>query len=349
MKSQIAQLSAYQPGLSPEALKKKYGIEGELYKHASNENVFGPSPKVKEAIRTHVDDLYLYPEPNAPLLQQAIAEHFDIDPKRILFGAGLDEMIVIISRALLRAGDKVVTSEATFGQYFHNAVVEDANMVQVPLKEGKFDLDAIAEAVDASTSVVWICNPNNPTGTYHSHEVIEAFIQKIPSDVTIILDEAYAEYVTAEDFPRTLELMETYPNVAMLRTFSKAYALAALRIGYLISTDTLASKLNVLRPPFNTTRLSEQAALAALKDQKHLQKAVEINDVERRKFYEIDTTLKCYPSQTNFIFVETARASELNEALLRAGIIARLFPNGVRITIGFPEQNEVVRDILSQF
>ncbi|MBY7664455.1 histidinol-phosphate transaminase [Staphylococcus agnetis] len=349
MKSQIAQLRAYQPGLSPEALKKKYGIEGDLHKHASNENVFGPSPKVKEAIQTHVDDLYLYPEPNAPLLQQAIADHYHIDPNRILFGAGLDEMIVIISRALLRAGDKVVTSEATFGQYYHNAVVEDANMVQVPLKDGKFDLDAIAEAVDASTSVVWICNPNNPTGTYNSHDAIEAFIKKVPSDVTIILDEAYAEYVTADDFPRTLELMEIYPNVAMLRTFSKAYALAALRIGYLITTDTLASKLNVLRPPFNTTRLSEQAALAALKDQTHLQKAVEINDAERQKCYAIDTNLKIYPSQTNFIFVETSQASELNEALLRAGIIARLFPNGVRITLGFPEQNDVIREVLAQF
>ncbi|WP_432370398.1 histidinol-phosphate transaminase [Staphylococcus chromogenes] len=349
MKSQLTQLSAYQPGLSPEALKKKYNIEGELYKHASNENVFGPSPKVKEAIKTHVDDLFLYPEPNAPLLQQAIAKHFDIEPERILFGAGLDEMIVIISRTLLRAGDKVVTSEATFGQYFHNAVVEDANMVQVPLKDGHYDLDAIADAVDEETAIVWLCNPNNPTGTYHSHETIEAFIQKIPSNVTIILDEAYAEYVTAKDFPRTLELMEKYPNVAMLRTFSKAYALAALRIGYLITTKELAAQLNVLRPPFNTTRLSEQAALAALEDQAHLKKAVEINQQERQKFYELDINSTIYPSQTNFVFVETSEVEALNEALLKEGIIARAFPNGVRITIGFPEQNAVIRNVLSRF
>ncbi|RIL88583.1 aminotransferase class I/II-fold pyridoxal phosphate-dependent enzyme, partial [Staphylococcus equorum] len=249
-------------------------------------------------------------------------------PERILFGAGLDEMIVIISRTLLRAGDKVVTSEATFGQYFHNAVVEDANMVQVPLKDGHYDLDAIADAVDEETAIVWLCNPNNPTGTYHSHETIEAFIQKIPSNVTIILDEAYAEYVTAKDFPRTLELMEKYPNVAMLRTFSKAYALAALRIGYLITTKELAAQLNVLRPPFNTTRLSEQAALAALEDQDHLKKAVEINQQERQKFYELDTNLTIYPSQTNFVFVETSEVEALNEALLKEGIIARAFPNG---------------------
>lgn len=349
MKSQIAKLNAYQPGLSPKALKEKYHIEGELYKHASNENVFGPSPKVKEAIQTNMDDLFLYPEPNAPQLQKAIAKHLEIEPERIIFGAGLDEMIVIISRTLLRAGDKVVTSEATFGQYFHNAVVEDANMVQVPLKHGSYDLDAIAEAVDKDTAIVWLCNPNNPTGTYHSHDAIEAFIKKIPSDVTIILDEAYGEYVTAADFPRTLELMETYPNVAMLRTFSKAYALAALRIGYMVTTKTLASQLNVLRPPFNTTRLSEQAALAALKDQEHLQKAVAINQREREKFYEIDTKLKLYPSQTNFIFVETSEATKLNQALLQAGIIAREFPNGVRITIGFPEQNKVIREVLAQF
>ncbi|PTF22114.1 histidinol-phosphate aminotransferase, partial [Staphylococcus cohnii] len=183
--------------------------------------------------------------------------------------------------------------------------------------DGHYDLDAIADAVDEETAIVWLCNPNNPTGTYHSHETIEAFIQKIPSNVTIILDEAYAEYVTAKDFPRTLELMEKYPNVAMLRTFSKAYALAALRIGYLITTKELAAQLNVLRPPFNTTRLSEQAALAALEDQDHLKKAVEINQQERQKFYELDTNLTIYPSQTNFVFVETSEVEALNEAILK--------------------------------
>lgn len=349
MKSQISQLRAYTPGLSPEALKKKLGITGELHKLASNENVYGPSPKAKGAIKSHVDDLFLYPEPNAPLLQEAIATHYGVDQDQVVFGAGLDEMIVIISRTVISSGDKVVTSEGTFGQYFHNAVVEDANIVQVPLQEGAFDLDAIAEAVDDETALVWICNPNNPTGTYHNAAAIEAFIQKIPSHVTILFDEAYAEYVTVDDYPDTIALMKKYDNIAMLRTFSKAYGLAGLRIGYMIAPTPLAEQLNVIRPPFNTTRLSEQAALAAFKDQAYLEKTVALNKEEREKFESIDTTLTLYPTQTNFIFVETDRVAELDEALLKAGIIARAFPNGVRITFGFPEQNTAIREVLSQF
>ncbi|QLK85505.1 histidinol-phosphate transaminase [Staphylococcus sp. 17KM0847] len=349
MKSQISQLRAYTPGLSPEALKKKLGIEGELHKLASNENVYGPSLLAKEAIQHNVDDLYLYPEPNAPLLQEAIAKHYQVKPEQVVFGAGLDEMIVIISRTVIRSGDKVVTSEGTFGQYFHNAVVEDANFVQVPLKEGAFDLEGIAEAVDENTALVWICNPNNPSGTYHTHEAIEAFIQKIPSNVTILFDEAYAEYVTASDYPNTLELMKKYNNIAMLRTFSKAYGLAGVRIGYIIAPEKLAEQLNVIRPPFNTTRLSEQAALAAFQDQDYLKKIVELNAQEREKFYDVKTPFHIYPSQTNFIFVETDDAKALDNALLKEGIIARAFPNGVRITIGFPEQNKVIRNVLTAF
>ncbi|MCS4486416.1 histidinol-phosphate transaminase [Staphylococcus americanisciuri] len=349
MKSQIAQLRAYTPGLSPEALKKKLGLTIELHKLASNENVYGPSPKAKEAIKAHVDNLYLYPEPNAPRLQAAIAEYYQVTPEQVVFGAGLDEMIVIISRTLICAGDKIVTSEGTFGQYFHNAVVEDANIVQVPLKEGAYDLDAIADAIDDETALVWICNPNNPTGTYHSAEAIEAFIQKVPSHVTILFDEAYAEYVTVDDYPDTIALMRKYDNIAMLRTFSKAYGLAGIRIGYIIAPLPLAQQLNVIRPPFNTTCLSEQAALAAFQDQDYLKQTVALNQKEREKFNDVKTTLKLYPTQTNFVFVETERVSELDEALLKAGIIARAFPNGVRITFGFPEQNETVRQVLEQF
>lgn len=309
----------------------------------------GPSPAAKQAIKDHVDDLFLYPEPNAPLLQEAIAAHYGVDPSQVLFGAGLDEMIVIISRTLVRAGDNVVTSQGTFGQYMHNAVVEDAETIQIPLIEGAFDLDGIAAAVNEKTAVVWICNPNNPSGTYHSHDEIASFLEKIPSHIPVFIDEAYGEFATAEDFPRTLELMKQYPNVAMLRTFSKAYGLAGLRIGYLISSAELAAQLNVIRPPFNTTRLSEQAALKALEDQAYLQKIVEINRIEREKFYDLETSVKIYPSQTNFVFVETDRAKELDETLLRNGIIARLFPNGVRISLGFPEQNEVIRNVLQSF
>ncbi|CDR62904.1 histidinol-phosphate aminotransferase [Staphylococcus argenteus] len=223
MKEQLNQLSAYQPGLSPRALKEKYGIEGELYKLASNENLYGPSPKVKEAITAHLDELYYYPETGAPTLRMAISKFLNVEPSRILFGAGLDEVILMISRAVLRPGDTIVTSEATFGQYYHNAIVEAANVVQVPLKNGGFDLEGILKAIDEDTALVWLCNPNNPTGTYFNHEALDSFLSQVPSNVPVIIDEAYFEFVTAQDFPDTLALQEKYDNAFLLRTFSKAY------------------------------------------------------------------------------------------------------------------------------
>ncbi|MBI5974037.1 histidinol-phosphate transaminase [Staphylococcus canis] len=349
MKSQIKQLKAYQPGLSPEALKKKYHIEGDLHKLASNENVYGPSPKVEKAMSKAVNELYLYPEPNAPELQEAVANHYGVNQNQILFGSGLDEMILIISRALLANDEKMVTSQATFGQYKQNAIIENANIVEVPLKDGFFDLDGILNEIDDQTELVWICNPNNPSGTYHNQQEIEAFLDKVPSRVTVIFDEAYAEYATASDYPDTVALLNKYPNIAMLRTFSKAYALAGLRVGYLIGQPELVEQLNVLRPPFNITRVSEQAAIAAINDQAHLKKAVETNHEEREKFKNLDTSLKIYPSQTNFVFIETDQVQALSDSLLKRGIIARDFPNGIRITLGYPAQNETIREVLAQF
>ena len=349
MKKQIEQLSAYQPGLSPRALKEEYGIEGELYKLASNENLYGPSPKAKEAIQANVDELCYYPETGSPLLKEEISKALDVAPSRILFGAGLDEVILMISRAVLTPGDKIVTSEMTFGQYYHNAIVESANVVQVPLQNGHFDLDGILAQIDNETKLVWLCNPNNPTGTYFTHEELTHFLQNVPSHVPVILDEAYVEFVTANDFPDALALQKEFANAFILRTFSKAYGLAGLRVGYVIASEEAIEQWNIIRPPFNVGRLSEYAALAAFKDQAYLQSIQERNANEREKFFELPQSKHFYPSQTNFIFDKTDKPHQLYEALLNVGCITREFPNGVRITIGFPEQNEKMREVLQQF
>lgn len=349
MKKQIERLSAYQPGLSPRALKEEYGIEGELYKLASNENLYGPSPKAKEAIQANVDELCYYPETGSPLLKAEISKALDVSPSRILFGAGLDEVILMISRAVLTPGDKIVTSEMTFGQYYHNAIVESANVVQVPLQDGHFDLDGILAQIDNETKLVWLCNPNNPTGTYFTHEALAHFLQNVPSHVPVILDEAYVEFVTANDFPDALALQKEFPNAFILRTFSKAYGLAGLRVGYVIASEEAIEQWNIIRPPFNVGRLSEYAALAAFKDQAYLQSIQERNAQEREKFFELAQSKYFYPSQTNFIFVKTNKPHQLYEALLNVGCITREFPNGVRITIGFPEQNDKMREVLQQF
>lgn len=349
MKEQLNQLSAYQPGLSPRALKEKYGIEGDLYKLASNENLYGPSPKVKEAISAHLDELYYYPETGSPTLKAAISKHLNVDQLRILFGAGLDEVILMISRAVLTPGDTIVTSEATFGQYYHNAIVESANVIQVPLKDGGFDLEGILKEVNEDTSLVWLCNPNNPTGTYFNHESLDSFLSQAPPHVPVIIDEAYFEFVTAEDYPDTLALQQKYDNAFLLRTFSKAYGLAGLRVGYVVASEHAIEKWNIIRPPFNVTRISEYAAVAALEDQQYLKEVVHKNSVERERFYQLPQSEHFLPSQTNFIFVKTKRVNELYEALLNVGCITRPFPTGVRITIGFKEQNDKMLEVLSNF
>ncbi|MFM2575620.1 histidinol-phosphate transaminase [Staphylococcus warneri] len=349
MKKQLEQLSAYQPGLSPRALKEAYGIEEELYKLASNENLYGPSPKAKEAITNHLDELYYYPETGSPLLREAISQHLGVDASRILFGAGLDEVILMISRAVLTPGDKIVTSEATFGQYYHNAIVESAHVVQVPIKNGGFDLEGILNEVDDDTSLVWLCNPNNPTGTYFNHDELKGFLERVPSHVPVLIDEAYFEFVTADDYPDTLKLQETFDNAFLLRTFSKAYGLAGLRVGYVVATNEAIEKWNIIRPPFNVTRLSEYAAVAALEDQDYLKEITAKNAKERAKFYQIPQSKHFLPSQTNFVFVQTNKSKELYEALLKVGCITRPFPTGVRITVGFPEQNNKMIDVLQHF
>lgn len=349
MKKQIDQLSAYEPGLSPRALKENYGIKGELLKLASNENLYGPSPKVKEAIQAHLDELQYYPETGSPLIKEAISKHLNIDPARILFGAGLDEVILMISRAVLTPGDKIVTSEMTFGQYYHNAIVESANVVQVPLQNGEFDLDGILSEIDNDTKLVWLCNPNNPTGRYFTHDALRNFLERVPSHIPVIVDEAYVEFATAKDFPDTLALQQEFENTFLLRTFSKAYGLAGMRIGYVIAAKEAIEKYNIIRPPFNVGRLSEYAALAALEDQEYLASIRERNAEEREKFFELSQSDHFYPSQTNFVFVKTDKPHELYEALLNVGCITREFPNGVRITIGFPEQNAKMREVLAQF
>ncbi|MEB6569979.1 histidinol-phosphate transaminase [Staphylococcus auricularis] len=349
MKKQLEKLSAYQPGLSPQALREEHGIKGELYKLSSNENLYGPSPNVKEIIKEHLDELYYYPETFAPLLRETISEALGVDRSRILFGAGLDEVILMISRAVLNSGDKIVTSAETFGQYYHNAIVESAEVDLVPLSEGNFDLDEIAAKVDHDTKLVWLCNPNNPTGTYFTHDELDDFLSKIPSEVPVVIDEAYFEFVTASDYPDTLALQQKYENAFVLRTFSKAYGLAGMRIGYVIAAEDTVEKWNIVRPPFNIGRLSEYAAVAAYEDQDYVKQIRERNAKERAKFFAIPQSEHFYPSQTNFIFVNTSRPQALYEALLRVGCITRQFPTGVRITIGFPEQNDKMIEVLKNF
>lgn len=347
MKEQLEQLQVYQAGKTAKDLKDIYNIQGEMLKLSSNENVYGPSPKVKAAL-TNIEALERYPDPTGGALRQALSDFYHVDPKSILIGSGLDEVIMMLSRAVLTPGTEVLTCEESFVQYTTHALIESTTIKTVPLKDGAFDLEALAEAVSDNTALIWLCNPNNPTGGYFSESQLVAFLSHIPSHIPVVLDEAYAEFVTAEDYPNTLELQKNYPNVIMLRTFSKAYGLASLRVGYAISSPDWTDIWHKVKLPFNVTTLSLIGAEAALMDQGYLKEVIQKNEQQRQRYFDTFGDLLT-PSQTNFVYLKTDKTTELNEHLLQHGIIARPVPSGIRITIGNDYENTQVIHALKQY
>lgn len=356
-KSNIIHLPVYQPGKSIEEVKREYGLQ-EIIKLASNENPFGCSSSVKAALMAEWEHTSLYPDGASVELAQALAEHLAVSPDQLIFGAGSDEVVLMIARAFLVAGDETVMAERTFPQYKHNAEIEGAVCVEVPLKDGVHDLDAMLAKVNDRTKIVWICNPNNPTGTYVSESDLRRFMEQIPDHVLVVLDEAYYEYVTAQDFPDSIQLLKQYKNVVILRTFSKIYGLASLRIGYGIGNKEIIHTINQVREPFNTTRYAQSAALAALQDQQFItlcqKKNAEGIAYLTKEFEKMG--LNYFPTQGNFIMVHVHRPAELVfQHLLKQGIIVRSghassigFPQSLRITVGSRGQNEKLVTALSK-
>lgn len=347
-KPNVVHLPVYQPGKPIEDVKRELGL-AEVIKLASNENPFGCSPAVKAAIEEELANVGLYPDGAAKELRTALADHLGVGEDQLIFGAGADEVILMIARAYLRPGDETVMARDTFGQYKHNAEVEGATVVEVPLRDGKHDLQAMLDEVTEKTRIVWICNPNNPTGTIVTHKEVEAFLARVGEDVMVVLDEAYSEYVTTADYHNGLALLAEYPNLVLLRTFSKIYGLASLRIGYGIGHPDVIRGINQVRPPFNTTRVAQKAAIAALADQDFIRRCREANAEGLRYFADQFRRLglNAYPAYGNFIMVDTGKpSSEVFDGLLRRGYIVRAghqlgnFPTHIRVTVGSREQNE---------
>ena len=334
VKPQLSKLSAYVPGRSVEMIKKVHQLD-EIHKLASNENPFGCSKKVNQAIHTYFKEPNIYPDGSATELRIAVAKHLNIKGDQLLFGAGVDEVIQMISRAILLPGDNIVQADLTFSQYAHHAVIEGAEVKNVPLIEGVHDLEGMLAAIDEKTKIVWVCNPNNPTGTIVDEEKLLTFVKQIPQHVLIVLDEAYYEYVTTDEFPQTIPWVDAFENIMVTRTFSKAYGLAAYRIGYAIANSDLIQKMNVARLPFNTSTLSQIAAMGALKGQKFIKKCVKENAQGRYilESYCKAMNIKFYPSQANFVYMEVSEPANLAMKLEEKGYIVRAFPTGIRVTI----------------
>lgn len=345
-KESIIHLPVYQPGKPIEEVKRELGLT-EVIKLASNENPFGSSPRVKAAIEAEIANISLYPDGGAVQLSEAVAASLGVATNQIIFGAGSDEVILMLARAFLVPGDESVMASHTFPQYKHNCQIEGAISIEVPLKDGTHDLDAMAAAITDKTKIVWICNPNNPTGTMNTDAEIKAFLAKVPASVIVVLDEAYCEYNTTGEFPDSLELIAQYKNVISLRTFSKIYGLASLRIGYGIGHPDVIRSINQVREPFNTTRFAQAAALAAINDQDFIESCRVANTAGLaylKEQFEV-LGLSSFPAHGNFIMVDVSRpAGDVFNGLMRRGIIVRGghmlgFPTSLRVTIGSSEQN----------
>ncbi|KKO51991.1 histidinol-phosphate transaminase [Paenibacillus sp. DMB20] len=353
-KANIVNLPVYQPGKPVEEVKRELGLS-EVIKLASNENPYGCSPKAKEAIVAELGNLSVYPDGSAADLTAAVASHLGVDKKEIIFGCGSDEVIALITRAFLLPGDETVMADQTFSVYKTNADIEGAISIEVPLVDGKHDLDAMLAAVNDKTKIVWVCNPNNPTGTIVGEEELVRFLDAVPSHVMVVLDEAYNEFVTDASYPQSMKLMDRYKNLVILRTFSKIYGLAALRIGYGVAQAEVIGLINRVREPFNTGRPAQAAAAAALRDQAFVNECRRLNaegiSYLQKEFDRLG--LNYFPAHGNFILVDVRTSGkEVFQHLLYKGIIVRpgfeRYPNYIRVSVGTPEQNQAFIGVLEQ-
>lgn len=347
-------LQPYQPGKPMSELERQYGVS-DIVKLASNENPLGASPKALAAAMAEMNTSHRYPDGNGFDLKAALAAHHDIEPEAITLGSGSNDCLDLIARAFLYPGREALFAEHAFAVYPIATLSAGGTPVVAPARPATdampygHDLDAIAERIGERTAVIFIANPNNPTGTWLTEEELEAFLARVPSNVIVVLDEAYVEYAAdAPGYVETSRWLRTMPNLIVTRTFSKAYGLAGLRVGYALSHPDVADLLNRVRLPFNVSTVAQAAAAAALEDTAHIAAAVELNRRERACLADecAKLGLAVLPSAGNFLAVEVgARAAEVYEGLLRRGVIVRpvdsyKLPRHLRVSVGLESENQ---------
>jgi histidinol-phosphate aminotransferase len=354
-KKQIATLKSYKPGKSIDEVKQTYK-QDRIVKLASNENPHGFSSNITEFLHSTKSNA-LYPDGYATVLRSKLMAKLNLKANELIFGNGSDEIIQIISRSLLGPNTSTIMATPTFPQYRHNAVIEGAKVIEVPLIEGEHDLLRMIDEIREDTSVIWLCSPNNPTGLYISNEMIHAFLKQVPNDILVVLDEAYFEYVVAEDYYNARALIEKYPNVIVLRTFSKIYGLASFRVGYGFGNEEIIKHLEPVREPFNTNTLAQGVASVALSDDDFIKGCIKENRegmAQFEAFCKINN-LSFYPSQANFILIDfNQNADDVFQFLLERGFIVRSgqalgFPTSIRITIGCKADNADLLSIMEEW
>src|SRR5213596_3181909 len=343
---QLRDLAVYQPGKPIEETARELGCEpSDIIKLASNENPLGPSPKSIAAMRDAIENAHLYPDGGAFYLRNAIAKKINVAPDHIVLGNGSNEIIELLAHAFLERGDVIVTSEHAFVAYKIIARVFGAETIEAPSRDYGHDLDAMLGAITDRTGLIFIANPNNPTGTLLSADAIERFMAWLPPQVLVVFDEAYYEFV--DEMPDTLRYMRDGRNVVALRTFSKIHGLASLRIGYGIARPELIEVLRKTRQPFNVNGIGQIAALAALTDDEHRRETKRITDKGRVYLQDQFRAMKLsfVPSAANFVLVKVSDGLAVFRALLQRKVIVRAMkgynlPEWIRITIGTMEQNQ---------
>jgi histidinol-phosphate aminotransferase len=341
----IREIKAYVPGKPEEELMRELGVS-RVFKLASNENSFGSSPKAVQAVRDALSKSNRYPDGSGYYLRNALAERHRLPFAQIILGNGSTDLIEVIARTYLQPGSNTVTSEQSFVMYRIATLAAGGKCLMAPMREHRYDLEEIRKLIDENTRIVYMANPNNPTGTMVTRQELAAFLKAVPSQALVVLDEAYSEYVGRDDYPNGLDYQSEHPNVIVLRTFSKIYGLAALRIGYGVACEEIVTNLNRVRSPFNTSALAQAAGLGALEDDDHVRRTVGVNRDERDFLHKElgKMTVPYVPSVTNFVLLPIEDSMNVFNKLLRQGVIVRPMPTfsgkeGLRVTVGRHEEN----------
>jgi histidinol-phosphate aminotransferase len=347
---QIARFAPYIPGRSLESVKREYGLS-RVVKLASNENPLGPSPKAAAALRAAAGKVNLYPDGFSTALRETLAKSLRVRLTEVTVGAGSDELIEILGKAYLNPGDDIVVSEHAFLRYKMAGELMGARVIEVPMKNDTHDLEAMARAVTDRTKLVFIANPNNPTGTYNTHDEMEEFLITLPARVLAVIDEAYFEYARARpDYPDAIDFFRSGRNLIALRTFSKIHGLAGVRLGYGVAPEPVIATLERVRPPFNVSTPAQAAGIAALGDRGHVRRSAGLVAKEKAL---LEKALKgmgipFFPSVGNFLLMDVSprRGADVFEALMKKGVIVRAmneygYPHHIRVTVGKPAENRL--------
>jgi len=345
----VASLTPYVPGKPIEEVEREYGVSN-VAKLASNENALGPSPKALAAAREAAAEVHLYPDGSAFHLHNALAAKLGVEPREVFVGNGSNELIELLVRTFVLEGEEVLTSAQSFVAYKLAAHAHGRTLVEAPMKARfHYDLDAIKKLLSRRTKVVFLANPDNPTGTWFGEADLTPFLDAVPKDTLVVLDEAYVEFVDAPGFQDALALRRRYPNLVVLRTFSKIHGLAGLRLGYGLARPEVVEYLDRVRAPFNVNLVAQAAGVAALGDLEHVERTLALVRSQRPVLADGLRALGAtvVPSQGNFVFADFPGrpGKELFEALLREGVVVRPmggygFPTAQRITVGLPAENE---------